>query len=89
MKAQSRCDIAFPGILVLCERQGAVHGLVFYSSVFQMTDFFLASRITTRVRKLLMLIPTDPAVIESLDSISTRVRCLLILSILLVFVMLF
>ena len=30
-------------------------------------------RITTRVRKLLMLIPTDPAVIEALDSISTRV----------------
>ncbi|XP_052274227.1 ubiquitin carboxyl-terminal hydrolase 24-like isoform X2 [Dreissena polymorpha] len=34
------------------------------------------TKITTRVRKLLMLIPTDPAVIDALDSMSTRLPTL-------------
>ncbi|KAH3849060.1 hypothetical protein DPMN_091449 [Dreissena polymorpha] len=45
---------------------GTVQGCVFFHNVY--------CRITTRVRKLLMLIPTDPAVIDALDSMSTRVR---------------
>ncbi|XP_052775472.1 ubiquitin carboxyl-terminal hydrolase 24-like isoform X3 [Mya arenaria] len=57
-----------PGVIM------AAGGQVF-DMLYQLSELD-ETKITTRVRKLLMLIPTDPAVIEVLDSISTRLPTL-------------
>lgn len=54
-----------PGVVM------AMGGQVF-EMLYQLADLD-EPRITSRVRKLLMLIPTDPAISESLDSISNKV----------------
>ena len=40
---------------------------------------FHISRIIKRVQKLLMLIPTDPAVVESLDALASKVSFVVLL----------
>ncbi|XP_060555692.1 ubiquitin carboxyl-terminal hydrolase 24-like isoform X1 [Ruditapes philippinarum] len=57
-----------PGVIM------AAGGQVF-DMLYQLSELE-ETKITTRVRKLLMLIPTDPAVIDALDSVSTRLPTL-------------
>ncbi|KAL4237153.1 Ubiquitin carboxyl-terminal hydrolase 24 [Mactra antiquata] len=60
-----------PGVIMATG--GQVFDMLYQLSELSELD---ETKITTRVRKLLMLIPTDPAVIEALDSISTRLPTL-------------
>jgi len=63
------CHYCFPFIFVSCDKVDII------SIMFRIEcSCCICCRITTQARSLLRLIPTDPSVVEALDSISQKVR---------------